>query len=382
MNAQERFECYTNEIEAMAEKSESLKPSKIAEELIASHGIGIREINAVFVFLTESSLINYIRERQMMAAYKAIIYSEKFNVEIGISITGYSDQSAFSKAFKERFGMTPKEAFENKDYSKYIEKLSWNALAKDVSLFEHSNIEVKPVKTRFGISEEQYQIAKRAADLQALFDLDDHQSEIAFELAKMLDVDMKIAFEYVAEFCFGLFIGSSSKLSLSESSIFMKIAYIYFNVIPNIYTAWKLIDVIDKYQYTLSDFTPDFLKMYVRYSNLPIRRIVDWAEDHNCDICTSEYIEEEIQKHIDNIVEDNLSYEEALEIFCPDFDAFLDDLMSDMQQGYDDDYIGIEDEERDEWNNSPDEFSRRMSEALENDSYYNDYDSDGQYFDF
>ena len=73
MNAQERFECYISEIEKMAEKSECLKPNKIAEKLIASHGIGIRDINAVFTFLTESSLINYIKERQMMAAYKAII---------------------------------------------------------------------------------------------------------------------------------------------------------------------------------------------------------------------------------------------------------------------------------------------------------------------
>ena len=46
------------------------------------------------------------------------------------------------------------------------------------------------------------------------------------------------------------------------------------------------------------------------------------------------------------------------------------------------DYIDIEDEERDDWNNIPDEFSRRMSDALENDSYYDDYDTDGQYFDF
>ena len=46
MNAQKRFECYISEIEKMAEKSECLKASEIAEQLISSHGIGIRDINA------------------------------------------------------------------------------------------------------------------------------------------------------------------------------------------------------------------------------------------------------------------------------------------------------------------------------------------------
>lgn len=384
MIAQKQFECYISEIEELAEKSECYKPHDIAESIIKRHGIAPRDLKAVFVFLTGSTLNTYIRERQMMAAYKAIISSEKFNAEIGISITGYSDQSAFIKAFKQRFGMTPKEAFEKKDLSKYLEKLTWDALSKDAPLFEKTNVEIIPVKMKFGISEEQYQTIIRAADLQALFDLDDSQSEIAFELAKMLDIDMNKTFEYVAEYCFeGVFyLGSKERLSLAESSRFMRTAYIYFNVIPNVCKAQKLIDSIDSFNYKISDFSFAFLRMYVEYSNLPIRRIVDWAEDHNCDICTFEDIEEEIQKHIDDIVEDNLSYKEALEIFCPDFNAILDDVMSDMQQDFDDDYIDIKDEERDQWNNSPDEFSKRLSEALENDSYYDDYDTDGQYFDF
>ena len=301
MNAQERFECYTSEIEKMAEKSECLKPNDIAEELISSHGIGIRDINAVFTFLTESSLIYYIRERQMMAAYKAIISSEKFNAEVGISITGYSDQSAFGKAFKQRFGITPKEAFEKKDLSKYIEKLTWDALAKDAVLFEHTEIKVKPVKMRFGISEEQYRIANYAADLQVLFDLDDYQSEKAFEFAGIMNLDMKLAFEFISEYC--LCFPFDKELSLSKSSFLMDAAHIYCNVVPNIYTAWNLIDVIKKFGYNVSDFSYDFLRMYVKYSNLPIRRIVDWAEDHNCGICHFDDIEEEIQEHIDDIVE-------------------------------------------------------------------------------
>lgn len=380
MNAQERFEQYVDEIEDMAEKNECLKPYNIADEITTSHGIGIRDLTAVFSFLTESSLTSYIRERQMMAAYKAIISAEKFDVEIGISITGYSDQSSFGKSFKERFGLTPKEAFEKKDLSKYIEKLTWDALAKDAVLFERADIEVKPVKMRFGISEEQYRIANYAADLQVLFDLDDYQSEKAFELAGIINVEMKLAFEFISEYCFCF--TSDKELSLSESSFLMDAAHIYFNVVPNIYTAWDLIDVIKSFGYNISDFSYAFLIMYVKYSNLPIRQIVDWAENHKCGICKFEDIDEEIQEHIDDIVKDNISYEEAQGIFCPDFDGFLDNVMSDMEQGFDDDYVGIEDEERDEWNNCPDEFSRRMSEALENDSYYDDYDTDGQYFDF
>lgn len=382
MNAQKRFECYISEIEKMAEKSECLKASEIAEELISSHGIGIRDINAVFTFLTESSLIYYIRERQMMAAYKAIISSEKFNAEIGISITGYSDQSAFGKAFKQRFGMTPKEAFEKKDLSKYIEKLTWDALAKDAVLFEHTEIKVKPVKMRFGISEEQYRIANYAADLQVLFDLDDYQSEKAFELAGIINIDMKLAFEFISEYCLCFIM--DNELSLSESSFLMDVAKVYFNVVQNVYQAWDLVDVIKKYHYKVSDFSPAFLQMYHENCGVAFGTLVYWAKRHGSDICQADFIEDEIRKNITEIVLENYTPEQAEDIFCPDFDYSMDKYYDEELQRDMAEYYPITDEERADWEDRSDEFSMRMSVALDmNTDDEDDKDtSDGQYFDF
>lgn len=383
MNAQERFEQYIDEIEDMSEKSECFKSSSIACEIATSHGIGIRDLNAAFTFLTESSLINYIKERQMMAAYKAIISADKFDVEIGISITGYSDQSAFGKKFKERFGLTPKEAFEKKDFSKYIEKLTWNALAKDFDLFEHTTVEVKPVKMKFGISEEQYRLVNRAADLQVLYDLDDYQSEKAFELAQMLDLDIKETFEFFGEYCSCFIL--DNELSFSESSFLMDVVNIYFNVVPNVYTAWKLIDIIKNFDYRVSEFSPAFLKMYLQHSNLPLRKIVDWAKKNGSNICTSEYIEDGIQEYIDEIVEENYTLDEVDDVFGWIDDPVKKELLcsdiSEMNQELED-YYTISDEDRYEWDDRSDEFSKRLSAASDIDTYDEDDTSDGQYFDF
>lgn len=382
MNAQKQFECYISEIEELAEKSECYKPHDIAETIIKRHGIGPRDLKAVFDFLTGSTLNAYIRERQMMAAYKAIISSEKFDVEIGISITGYSDQSAFGKAFKDRFGVTPQEAFENKDLSKYIEKLTWDALAKDAVLFKHAEIEVKPVKMRFGITEEQYRIANYAADLQVLFDLDDYQSEKAFELAGIIHVDMKLAFEFISEYCLCFIM--DNELSLSKSSFLMDVAKVYFNVVRNVYRAWDLVDVIEKYHYKVSDFSPAFLQMYHENYGLPLGTVVYWAKRHGSDICQADYIEDEIRENITEIVLENYTPEQAEDIFCPDFDYSMDEyndkeLQRDMAE-----YYPITDEEREDWDDRSDEFSRRMSVALDmNTDDEDDEDtSDGQYFDF
>ena len=387
MNAQERFECYIFEIEDMVEKSESLKPSKIAEELIVSHGIGIRDINAVFIFLTESSLINYIRERQMMAAYKAIINSEKFNVEIGISITGYSDQSAFSKAFKERFGMTPKEAFENKDYSKYIEKLTWDKLAKDAVMFEHANIEVKPVKMKFGIPKEQYQLVNRASDLQVLYDLDDYQSEKAFELAKMLDIDMKEAFEFVEEYCdyYGYAFNPKEGITLLETSHFMDVVNIYYNydVVQNARKAMDLVELIERYHYKVLDFSAEFLRMYIEDCGVPLGTVVEWAKRHGSDICQADYIEDGIRENINEIVLENYTPKQAEDIFCQDFDYSMTDYYAEETQQEMAEYYPITDDERECWEDRSDEFSKRLSVALDMNTDEDDEDtSDGRYLDF
>lgn len=110
MNAQERFEQYIDEIEDLAEKNECLKPYNIADEITTSHGIGIRDLTAVFSFLTESSLTSYINV--VPNIYTAWDLIDVIDLVGEIKIAGYDPLSFppdFLKLFVKEDSMNFKE---------------------------------------------------------------------------------------------------------------------------------------------------------------------------------------------------------------------------------------------------------------------------------
>ena len=197
MSVKERFNKMMAELERLANAPENLKPRDIAISISRMTGIGYRDLNTVFSYLADTSLLDYIRERQIMAAYKTIISIPMFDVQMAISVSGFDNQSSFGKKFKEVFGLTPKEAHQKKDESLLAEQLTWDVVSNGINLFDKKTVCAPKPKTRFGIDEKQYKVLQEALDLEALYEFDEQRSEVAFSIFRNDHVPMKSAFDFV-----------------------------------------------------------------------------------------------------------------------------------------------------------------------------------------
>ena len=199
MNAKERFNSMIKEIERDAENGQ-MTARAIAQKLCDINFLEYRVLSAIFMYLTGFSLLEYIKERKMMSAYKMLISCPLLNIEAAIVVSGYDNQSSFSKKFKEQFGITPTDAYQTKDERGLTAPIDWDSLSSEAGrFFEESIREDRLHRTKFGVTLEQYKRMNEAANLQEMFELDDEQSEIAFKLAEYLKTDLQIAFEFVKD---------------------------------------------------------------------------------------------------------------------------------------------------------------------------------------
>lgn len=204
MNAKE---CYNNMIETienLARLGKYEKTRDIAEQVVQKCGVGLgyRDMNTIFTYLTGDSIQNYIRERRLMVAYSHLISGKSFYVEDAIALSGYDNQSSFGKAFQECFNMSPKEAYAIKDKSLITPPKDWGVISgMDPNVETECMTKMKEPITKFGIDKAQYKMMLEAADMQALYEFDDSLSEIAYEIAVKYNTSIKNAFEFVDDFC-------------------------------------------------------------------------------------------------------------------------------------------------------------------------------------
>lgn len=201
MNVKDKFNADIELIEKRAHWEDELTSREIAEEIAQQNGLGYRDMNTIFTYLVGCSLLDYVRERRMMASYQEAISSPRLESEILCALSGYESQSTFINKFKERFDMTPSEAFEKKDETKLTKPKTWEVISKE-NKKEDNVVEIHPkVETRFGVEIGHYRRMMEAIDLKELYEFNDVQSEIAFELAqKYQNVPMKKIFEYVHDY--------------------------------------------------------------------------------------------------------------------------------------------------------------------------------------
>lgn len=92
MCLQEKFDCIINSIEKLIVNKEDDIPKKLAKET----GIHIRLIADAFQFITDMTLIKYIRQRRSVNALK-LREVEDMSIEEIASEARFSDASAFNK---------------------------------------------------------------------------------------------------------------------------------------------------------------------------------------------------------------------------------------------------------------------------------------------
>ena len=205
MTPKERFEQVIQLIEQRARQPE-WSSQEIAMEAARSNGIQLRDMSTIFSYLLSMTLNNYIMSRKLMAAYSFLVNSEKPNTSHAVDLAGYADQPSFHKAFKKMFNMTPKEAFIQKDSSKYVPAITWDVLSGySASQFdeEMDGAELKETTT-FGIPDSAFSVLTEVLDLEAFYGLPRLYSKYAYELAQITDYTLQDCFRYansLHEYC-------------------------------------------------------------------------------------------------------------------------------------------------------------------------------------
>lgn len=270
MNVKERFDSMTEQIEKIITDGNCLKPRDVAEQIAASPVMNFRDLNTIFQYLTGHLLLDYIRERQLMEAYSMLISIPVFDVEMAITVSGYDNQSSFSKKFKQYFGVTPKEAFLGKDETKLKPVTKWDMLSA-VNAKVVESVVRKHESAKFGIPKDKYLKLIEAADYQALYEFDDIKSEVAFNISEEMNAPLKQAFEFVDEFCLNLdtiFMGSNIQMHSVEDletviNSIQGLKYVYFNLCNSLDESLELIGEARKNGYNIDDIDIDLMKMYL-----------------------------------------------------------------------------------------------------------------------
>lgn len=364
MTAKEKFTNLISKIEEMANKQDYLKPRDIGEKMAILMGVGYRDLNTVFTYLTEISLLDYIRERQIMAVYTTIISMPIFDIEVAISVSGYDNQSSFGKKFKERFGITPKEAFNEKDFSRIAEQITWDMISNGVNLLDEKAVISEPKENfKFGLPASEYKLIQEAADLQALYEFDDTQSNVAFKISKEYNVPLKKAYDFVDDYCVFLGYNESNTNKSYEDLLLIfdnskDLTQIYFNVISEIGNAVDLVSEIKTLGYNPLDFDYDFLKDYYKQRDYDLPEFIKICEDNEVEILDSGVV----MLNPTQFVDECLELDEACEKAGIDYNSPL----------------FFEPEPFSDWINEETDYanSERFEDDYDEDSYYYEDESD------
>lgn len=196
MLLQERFDNITACIEMLIFSEET----DIANALSRETGMNLRLLGDAFQFMTEITLIKYIRQRRMVHALKHRV-EKNLSVEQIAAEAGFSDAAAFSKACKNEFDYSPSQ-ITGTILSKYP-PLSFAMVSSGNSrtaLGNDAHIRAKESQTICGISAEQFAEVKQILELSAVYGLNDAEAEFVYQLSQHCGITIAQAAEFYEDF--------------------------------------------------------------------------------------------------------------------------------------------------------------------------------------
>ncbi len=101
--------------------------------------VGVNDfiLQRIFVFISGITLKEYIRKRRLSKAYEEIVTTNNLIVDIAFKYN-YNSSTAFIRAFKREYNITPRECRKNKEKVVLFPKLSFD----DISKYERINYEI------------------------------------------------------------------------------------------------------------------------------------------------------------------------------------------------------------------------------------------------
>lgn len=365
MSSKEKYDELILSIENMA-CNPFTTASEIAALIIKESGFSLRDLNVIMAFMTDHSLLEYIKERKIMAACEYMLKNREKDMEEAIAISGLSDTSSFHRKFKKTFGITPGEALE-KDCNTLLRPPEiWDNVAeteKEGKRKPQTKSEYAKKDTVFDISEEQYRTILEAHELSVLYDLDLILSDQAFQFAKKHKYPLNQSFRYFSEI-----VSYAEDLKINDDSINIMetvqliapcpdIQYLCFELNLPIHLAIKAgfrirREHTDENPFNLRDLDPELILCFSEMNGMSFKYFkeqFDYYKEHT----DNSYDDLNFEEYLQQICQ-NVPKEEALKNIVPaeEFDPFSEAKTSYNIEDpfYDFDYLERSAEEEEEWN--------------------------------
>lgn len=195
MTLQEKFDGIIADIERFVRAGEDDIPQALAKKT----GLNLRLLGDAFQFITDMTLIKYIRQRRLVYA---LLNRIEFNlpVEDIAEDAGFSDAAAFSKACKNEFDLTPIQI--TKDVLNEYPPLTFAmvTVGRDVDQMENDTLATTKNDTICGVSTEQFAEIKQLLELSAIYGLSDDEAEFVYQLSQSCGITTAQGAEFYDDF--------------------------------------------------------------------------------------------------------------------------------------------------------------------------------------
>lgn len=170
--------------------------SEIIDYVARKMGYSKSDIGTIFSYISDQSMISYIRNRKLTMAYNDLKSNRATIADIAFKY-GYSDQAAFTKAFKNLFGTTPKK-LTNVDDDKLQNRLTLKMiLSGDEKMEERQYTYSNNIDNG---NAQFFNFYKQIRDLSAVYGFNDELTNICIALKEKYEFKLKDAFEFLDEY--------------------------------------------------------------------------------------------------------------------------------------------------------------------------------------
>ena len=212
---------YLNEMIEYIEKNltEEINYNKLAKIV----GVSEYSLQRIFMFLTNMSIAEHIRKRRLSKAFEELKKSNIKIIDLAVKY-GYDSSISFSRAFKNMFGITPRECKKSKEEYKIFPIIKFN---NNNNLCKELNYEIKE------IDETVIYCVKTSANTHEdlLYNIRKLYSEIQkSELYKKINEVGMYGISLYDEGNYYYYVGSKEKYKNTEKFVIPKGNYVVFSV--------------------------------------------------------------------------------------------------------------------------------------------------------
>lgn len=193
MDLQKKYDAIIDHIEQLV----GAGVEDIPQELVRKTGLNSRLLADAFLFIADMTLIKYIRQRRLVHALLDRL-ENNLSVEEVAANTVFCDTSAFSKACKSVFNLSPGQI--TKELLEQYPPLHFSVVISDgyMKPMEKNSLTTQEDHIAM-VSSEQFAEIKDVLEISALYGFDDDEAEWVYRMSKNFDMSIEAAAELCEE---------------------------------------------------------------------------------------------------------------------------------------------------------------------------------------